>query len=184
MPWSPEFNLPNLLTATRLVLTPFVAMAVANGDCRRALVLLAIAGSTDAADGFLARRYGWQTRTGAYLDPVADKLLLTSLYVCLGLSGFAPWWLIGVVVGRDLLILMMVGVALAFTTMRIFPPSIWGKVSTLVQIVGALALVSVCGFPGVVPAGLVAGIIWLIAVATAWSGLHYVVRGIGMLRNA
>src|SRR5688572_33215575 len=91
---------PNLLTCVRIAMTPWIVVALVQGDCRKALWLSCIAGFTDAADGFLARRFGWSTRLGAYLDPIADKFLLTSLYVCFGIAGIVPGWIVWLVVGR------------------------------------------------------------------------------------
>lgn len=163
---------PNLLTYTRLLLTPFVARQIMAGDCAGALGLVALACGTDAVDGFVARRFGWVTRLGAYLDPIADKLLLTTLFVGLGISGAAPWWLAWLVVGRDLLILGMAAIALAFTRHRDFPPSLWGKISTALQALTALALLIQCAGPEL--GSLTAALVWSTAVATAWSGAHYV----------
>src|SRR5688572_6357044 len=122
--------IPNLLTCVRMALTPWIFYAIVAGSARQALLLCVIAGATDGIDGLIARRYGWVTRSGAYLDPIADKLLLTSVYVAFGIAGAVPVWLVGVVVGRDALILGMVGLGFLFTRVRDFPPSIWGKIST------------------------------------------------------
>lgn len=131
-------NFPNLLTAIRLALTPLIALALLDGKYGRALVLFFVAGVSDAFDGFLARKLGETTRFGAYLDPVADKILLASIYLSLGFAGAMPWWMVGIVFGRDLLILSMVAWGLLFTSVRRFPPSIWGKISTFLQILAAL----------------------------------------------
>ena len=165
------------MTALRLALTPFVVWRFLAGDCRGAAVILLIAGLTDGVDGLLARGTNQVTRTGAYLDPIADKLLLVSVYISLGIVHIVPRWLVSLVVGRDVLILSMALIALVFTRHRDFPPSIWGKVSTGIQILTALVAVAGCmvGYP------LPVFLVWLTAAVTAWSGLHYLVRGIGML---
>ena len=170
-------NLANALTALRLVLTPFVVWRFLAGDCRGAFGLLLVAGLTDAVDGFVARRFGQETRTGAYLDPIADKLLLVSVYVSLGIVGVVPMWLVGLVVGRDVLILAMAGIGLLFMRERNFPPSVWGKLSTAIQILTALVAVVGC----VTGYSLPAVFIWATALATGWSGLHYLWRGIRVL---
>ena len=166
-------NLPNLLTGLRLILVPFIVQALWTGAYRSSLLLLWVAGVTDMLDGYLARRFDWTSRIGAYLDPIGDKLLLVSVYLTLGLRDVIPRWLMWLVLGRDALILAMVAVALLITTVRSFPPSIWGKLSTVVQVMGALIVI--CGhayFPDeshlldriAVPAT---------ALATLASGLHY-----------
>src|SRR5215831_401708 len=120
-------NPANLVTLSRLVFAPFIAHAVLRGRPLEAFVLLIIAGLTDVIDGGLARHFGWSTAAGAYLDPIADKVLLSTVYICLALHGAVPWWFVAVIFGRDLLILASSGAALAFTRMRKFAPSIWGK---------------------------------------------------------
>ncbi|MDQ2944990.1 MAG: CDP-alcohol phosphatidyltransferase family protein, partial [Acidobacteriota bacterium] len=97
-------NLPNLLTIGRLILVPFVIRELWLRDFRLALTLVFVAGATDAVDGFLARHFNSTTRVGAYLDPVADKLLLVSVYVMLAVDAAVPVWLVGMVLSRDVLI--------------------------------------------------------------------------------
>jgi cardiolipin synthase len=167
-------NLPNLLTGARLVLIPFIVQSLWYADYRRSVWLLWVAGVTDLLDGYLARRFQWTSRFGSYLDPIGDKLMLVSVYVTLGLSGTVPRWLMWLVLGRDALILTMVAIALLFTTVRSFPPSRWGKLSTVVQVMGALIIIATRAyFPDRSP--LVEGIVVpATAVATVGSGLHYV----------
>ena len=86
-------HLPNLLTLLRLLLTLPIAWLLLSERFAAALWLFAVAGASDALDGFLARRFGWVSRVGSVLDPLADKLLLVTSYVCLGLSQVLPWWL-------------------------------------------------------------------------------------------
>ena len=102
-------NLPNLLSLARLALAPFVFAAVLAGRDWTALAILAVAAATDVLDGPIARRMHCVTRWGAYADPIADKVLLSSSYVALGIAGLVPWWLVGLIFGRDLLILALAG---------------------------------------------------------------------------
>jgi cardiolipin synthase (CMP-forming) len=177
--------LPNLLSGLRLALTPYVVLALMARDCRRALLIVFFCGMTDGLDGFLARRFRWQSKLGAYLDPLADKFLLVSVYISLALSGLAPVWLVWLVVGRDILILAMAGYALVFTRLRDFPPSIWGKISTMVQIATALALMASCAIPSNFGDQFAQFGIVLTAIVTAWSGIRYALRGIQSLsRNS
>lgn len=173
-------NLPNSLTLLRLALTPFAAAAISTAEYRRALGFLIAAGVTDMLDGFLARRFRWQTRTGAYLDPIADKLLLTATYVALAFSGAIPVWIAGLVLGRDVLILAMAGAALAFTNYREFPPSRWGKMSTAFQVAAAATTVVCLSFPSPALATASKVLLYLAAFWTAWSGVDYLRRGIAM----
>jgi cardiolipin synthase len=172
------FTAPNLVTLLRLLLAPFVAFAILNGFYRRAIVLFFVAGITDVIDGLLARKMGESTRVGAYLDPIADKILLSVIYVSLALVHDIPWWMVAVVFGRDVLILGMAVYGLLFTSIRKFPPSVWGKLSTFFQISAALMVMCArAGIPAPVKLAL-----WLMLIATVWSGLHYAWRGIALLR--
>ncbi len=172
-------TLPNLITFSRFVLAPFAVRAILAREFTLALALFAAAALTDVLDGILARWLKATSRLGAYMDPIADKVLLSASYLALGLEGAAPWWLVGLVFGRDLFILAMAGAALAFTHHRDFPPSIWGKLSTVCQSLAALGLIVSGAFPvwGISTAPL----IWLAAVATVWSGLDYAWRGVRLL---
>ncbi len=173
------FNLPNLVTLARLVLAPFVASDILHGRYAHAIILLFIAGFTDVLDGFLARQLKIATRTGAYFDPIADKILLGLIYISLGAASALPWWMVAVVFGRDILILAMAAYGLLFTSLRKFPPSVWGKISTFLQICAALV---VMGVHAGIPAPLTLSLTLMIA-GTVVSGLHYVWRGVGMLRQ-
>jgi cardiolipin synthase len=175
------FSIPNLFTLLRLLLAPVVIRAILHGDHRLALAVFALAALTDAIDGALARRFRWITVTGAYLDPIADKVLLSGVYLALGLTGTLPWWFVGLIFGRDALILLGGAIALFFTGYRKFEPSVWGKLSTTFQaFTGVWWMVrNVLEVPMADAVGQV--LIWPTAAATAWSGLHY---GWRMLRAA
>ena len=173
------FNLPNLFTLARLVLAPFIASDILRGHYSRAIILLFAAGFTDVIDGFLARRLKASTPAGAYFDPIADKILLSVIYVSLGLAAAMPWWMVAVVFGRDILILAMAAYGLLLTSLRKFPPSVWGKISTFFQIAAALVVMGDrAGIPAPVTLALC-----LMLVGTIVSGLHYMWRGLVMLRQ-
>ena len=173
------FNLPNLFTLARLVLAPFIASDILRGHYSRAIILLFAAGFTDVIDGYLARRLKASTPAGAYFDPIADKILLSVVYVSLGLAAAMPWWMVAVVFGRDILILAMAAYGLWFTSLRKFPPSVWGKISTFFQIAAALVVMGDrAGIPAPVTLALC-----LMLVGTIVSGLHYMWRGLVMLRQ-
>lgn len=171
------FNLPNLFTLARLILAPFIAADILHNRYGRAIVVLFAAGFTDVMDGFLARRLQASTPAGAYFDPIADKILLSVIYVSLGFAAAIPWWMVAVVFGRDLLILAMAAYGLLFTSLRKFPPSVWGKISTFLQIGAALVVMgSRAGIPAPVTLALS-----LMIVGTVVSGLNYAWRGMGLL---
>ena len=176
-------NIPNLLSLVRIVLTPFAVAALVKTEYGSALLIIAIAGLTDALDGWLARTFGWTTAAGAILDPVADKLMLVAVYLGLGFSGLAPVWLVWIVLGRDVLILAFAGLVLLFVGRRKFPPSGWGKASTIIQMLTAVALVSGPAFDWAFLTAAGRGLVWAVAVATVWSGIDYGWRGRRLLRQ-
>src|ERR1039458_4883426 len=128
------FNLANLFTFLPFILVPYVIRALLGGRHGRALALFFVAAVTDVLDGAVARSYGLATRVGAYLDPIADKCLLSGIFLALGATGSVPWWFVAVVLGRDMYILLAVVAVMAVTKFRKLPPSRWGKRSTFAQI--------------------------------------------------
>jgi len=169
-------SLPNLLSISRLALAGPAIHAILIGRWRAAAVLLAAAATTDGLDGLLARRWSTATRLGAYLDPIADKALLSGAFLALGIAGALPWWLVGLVFGRDVLILAGALLAMRLKRRRDFPPSRWGKLSTLIQVLtGGVALLSRAWPEGRLTPAL-AVLVWLAAAATLWSGLDYARR--------
>ena len=97
-------SIPNLITLARILLVPVVVWAIASGQMLFAFLLFLAAGISDAVDGFLAKRFGMTSELGAYLDPLADKVLIVSIYVSLGITEAIPRWLVILVVSRDFMI--------------------------------------------------------------------------------
>ncbi len=176
-------TLPNLFTIVRVVLAPIIISEIVHRRAFSALSLFAVAAATDAIDGYLARHFGAATPGGAFLDPIADKLLLTGVYLALALAGSVPWWLVAVIFGRDVLILVAAGLALATTRLRAFPPSVWGKASTFFQILTAVCALGRDAFGSPLLVALAAGVVWPTLALTIWSGVHYGLRGIQLLRT-
>ena len=180
LPW---INLANLLTLIRLLLVPFVIQAILTRHPMLALALFGAAAITDILDGAAARRLHLATTTGAYFDPIADKLLLSSVFVALAANRTVPWWLVALVLGRDVYILAAAGIFLLFTRIRKFPPSVWGKLSTFVQILTVVVWMTrnwlEISFLDILGAAMV----WICAACTLWSGLHYTWRGIQVART-
>ena len=168
-------HLPNLVTILRMLLVVPLCWLIRDGRYDGALVIAAVAGFSDAVDGFLAKHYGWQTWIGGILDPLADKLLLTAAFLWLAFAGDVPAWLAALVVGRDLVI---VGGAIAYHGLigRFdASPSLISKLTTLVQIVFVLAeLVRLTRWIDV-PDGVRNAAIAVTAAVTIASGVHYVV---------
>ena len=126
---------PNQLTLMRLVIIPFIIINIVDNNYRLALILVVIAGLSDGLDGLLARKLHQQTRLGQYLDPIADKLLLSTLFLVLSIIHRIPWKYTVLVFSRDLCILLTCAVLYATTTIRDFRPSIFGKINTGAQVV-------------------------------------------------
>ena len=176
-------NAANLLTLLRLVLAPFVVKAILDGQHTLALALFCAAAFTDLLDGAAARRFSGPTVAGAYLDPVADKCLLSGVFLALAWAEIVPWWLVAVIFGRDLCILLGVLALMVFTSVRKFPPSVWGKASTFVQIVTAVVWMVRNMRPSAPLDQLAAALLWLAAAVTLWSGIDYALRAVRGLRS-
>ncbi len=171
-------NLANFLTLLRLLLTPLIIFAILNGSHRFALALFVVAAVTDVLDGWAARRLDGRTQSGAYFDPMADKILMSGVFVAFAKAGMAPWWFVWIVLGRDFYILCGVAVFLAATPVRKFPPSVWGKASTFVQILTVTCWLTRDAFPGPALDGIGAVVLWPCIITTVWSGAYYTWRGI------
>lgn len=170
------FTLANQLTLLRLAVIPFFALAILDGDYSWGLGLLLAAGVSDALDGILARSLKQRTALGAYLDPIADKLLLSTAFVVLAIKGNVPWTLSILVLGRDVLIVSIGLVIILAAGFRPFLPSLYGKVCTATQVLTVLLVVLavVVSHPALHWARDV--LLWLTAVLTVLSGVHYAWR--------
>lgn len=139
-------SLPNLITTARIILVPVIFWLLVTGQSELAFYAFLVAGISDLADGYLANNYNWQTELGSYLDPFADKLLIVSIFVALGVSGALPSWLVIAVVSRDFLI--VAGVVLAWLMGRPIPMRPLGvsKANTAAQIVLASVVLADLAF--------------------------------------
>ncbi|HMM67197.1 MAG TPA: CDP-alcohol phosphatidyltransferase family protein [Dokdonella sp.] len=165
-------HLPNLITGFRIVLVWPVFWLISTGRFGSALLLAALAGISDAVDGYLAKHYGWESRLGGLLDPLADKLLLLAGFLALTLIGSVPAWLLSIVIGRDVLIVC--GAVAYHNLIGPFDaqPSRLSKLTTLVQILFVLAELLRLAWVPELPGEL--ALLWLTAALTVLSGLHYV----------
>jgi len=175
-------NIPNLFTLLRLILVPFVIVAILDGNHGRALVLFVCAAATDVIDGATARHFDMTTRAGAYLDPIADKCLLSGVFLALAGARLVPRCFVAVIFGRDLYILFAAGFLLWLTPLRSFPPSVWGKATTFVQISTAVVWMARNVLPLPVLDALSSAILWPCVAFTLWSGIHYTWRGVHLAR--
>ena len=167
------FTVPNQLTFLRLGFLPFFIITIHYRRYDIALAILILAGLTDGLDGILARSLNQKTALGAYLDPIADKLLLSSSFVVLALNHKISWWLATLVLSRDIILLTAAAVILVVVGYRPFPPSIWGKATTALQIllVFAVVLLAVTDWPWLQMLREIIGV--LVAGLTIFSGFHY-----------
>ena len=172
-------NLPNALTLFRILLVPAFLIAVIYGCLATALVLFITAGMTDLLDGVLARRYGHETILGSFLDPVADKLLMTVSFISLAVIGLLPPWLGVLAVSKDLFVVIGTAV-LYFSGQPVAAvPTLWGKQTTFLQIV-TLGLALLFAVIEVDPRVL-GPLFILTGAVTAFSGLHYIISGLRSL---
>ena len=139
-------SIPNLITLGRILLVPIVVWAISSGAMWIAFVLFLAAGVSDGIDGFLAKRFGMTTVLGSYLDPLADKALLVSIYVTLGVSGLLPRWLVILVVSRDVMIVGGVMLSWLVGSPVKMKPLIVSKLNTLAQIVLASVVLGSLGY--------------------------------------
>lgn len=167
-------SIPNIITIVRILLVPVVFWLLVSRHLEVAFFVFLVAGISDAADGFLAKRFGWRTDLGAYMDPVADKLLLVTVFLALGSLGEVPSWLVIAVVSRDLLIIMAFLLAWGLDNPMPVRPFRISKVNTAAQIALAGLVIADGAFAlGWAQARLV--MIWVAALLTVGSLFAYLV---------
>jgi cardiolipin synthase len=172
-PWT----LPNFITLLRLAMLPFFLVAIYNGSFRLALGLFVAAGVSDGIDGYLARRFDMSSALGAYLDPIADKLMMMSSYVFLSISSYPglykiPFWVVMLVVSRDVLLLTVALLLILTGSKQRFPPTWAGKVTTVTMIVNVLIVLCANIWSWPEPPVLIG--FGAVASVTIFSGFHYV----------
>jgi cardiolipin synthase (CMP-forming) len=160
---SSALNIANLLTVLRFCLVPIVVVSIINREWTVALVIFVTAGVTDAIDGFVARHFDMRTELGAYLDPLADKALLVSIYITLAAIGVIPVWIAVLVVSRDIMIVGAVIVSWILDNPVEINPLKLSKANTLAQITFAAAILSMFAFGKPMPVVELGGL----AVVTA-----------------
>jgi cardiolipin synthase len=167
---------PNLLTLLRLIFVPFVIVAIQQQKYAWALAIFVVAGITDLLDGLLARLLQQKTTLGQYLDPIADKLLLSTMFLMLSIAHIIRWPVTIMVFSRDIIILIICTLLYATGTMKVFRPSWFGKANTAIQIVSVpLALIYQITLADWARLGKRWSIYATVALTTI-SGVHYVLR--------
>ena len=165
----------NQITILRLAFVPFFAILVVAQEYRGALAVLTAAALSDMVDGMVARRLKQETPLGVALDPIADKLLMTTAYLTLSFRDALPWWLTILVIGRDVGIIITALLISLVAGYRPFRPTILGKASTVAQVATVFAAVSFRAHVPFVPGRLIELCVYLAAVLTVVSGAHYAI---------
>lgn len=166
-------QIPNIITVIRIISIVPICWLLWKAVYVPALLLLVLAGLSDALDGYLARRYGWFTRLGAVLDPVADKLFVVSVFLVFGLQGSLPWWLVALVIGRDIVIVVGAVLYRWLKGKVVMRPLVISKLNTGLQIfLLGMTLWHMAFAP--LPTWFNLGLQWAVAVTTTLSGTAYV----------
>lgn len=187
---SKVITIPNLLTFMRMALIPVFASLLFYGYSGWSLVVFFIAGISDGVDGFIARRFNQESELGTILDPIADKLLMTTAFIILTLPEVfppvehlpVPFWVTAAVIGRDILIITVAAAINIMTGFTGFKPSWLGKLSTTVQVFAVILILSAAVFPST--GGFYLPIVYIILVALAFlSGFHYIFHIARLMRE-
>lgn len=181
-----NFTIPNLLSLLRMGLIPWFVISILDGDAGRALWIFAIAGITDALDGFIARFWKQQSALGAYLDPLADKLLLVTSYVMLAIPNLRvglliPAWVTALVITRDVVIVVVALVLHLAAGISRFPPSPLSKINTATQVIAIIAVL--LSSRGPLFEASASFFVYLVAAMTLGSGIEYIYRANRMAAN-
>ena len=139
-------SIPNIITLGRILLVPIIVWAIVSSQMEVAFAVFLIAGISDAVDGFLAKRFGMASELGAYLDPLADKALIVSIYVTMGIAGAIPRWLVILVVSRDIMIVSAVILSWLVNNPVTLKPLAVSKLNTVAQILLALVVLASLAF--------------------------------------
>ena len=165
-------TIPNYITIFRFILVPFIVMALLSGYVGAALIGFVVAGVSDGIDGFIARRYNQGSELGAYLDPIADKLLLVSLFVVLGFVKELPVWLVVIFVSRDIFIIGAVLLGAVIGKPLEMHPLLVSKANTAFQIILVAVTLADIAFDFSLT-GIRMVLVWIVALLTAASATAY-----------
>ncbi len=178
-----DLSIPNLITLGRILMVPIVVWAIAQGLMWVAFVLFVAAGISDAVDGFLAKKFSMTTVLGAYLDPLADKALIVSIYLTLGINGYIPRWLVILVVSRDILIVGGIMLSWLIGTPLKIKPLLVSKLNTVAQIAFACMVLGSLGFGLNLPQ-LYLALMGLVAALTLLSVAAYLAEFVRHMNKA
>lgn len=179
-------TIPNILSLARLALVPVFLYFLLTGQDLAALIVLVVSSATDYLDGFLARRLGQITKLGQILDPAADRLYIIATVVGLAVREIVPWWLVAVIVGRDVMIVVLGVVLRSHGHRRALPVHHLGKVATFCLFYALPIIVLAQAFPAVAPVANPVG--WAFALWGAflywWAGFRYVGQTAALVRRS
>jgi len=164
-------TVPNLITTIRIILTPVFVIYLINDDFTLALIVFAICGVTDGADGLVARIFNQKSSLGAFLDPLADKILLVAAFIVLAVREFFPSWLTVLVISRDIMILLGVLILMINRLEIVIKPTIVSKITTCLQFITVIVVLSKDIF--ILPSKFYFALFSITAIFTISSGLHY-----------
>ena len=167
------WTVPNQITLLRLGFLPGFLILIFYERYGWALGVLVLAALSDGIDGLLARRLNQKSELGAYLDPIADKLMLSSSFVILAFKHKIAWWLTILILSRDVLMLMVAAVIILISGYRPFPPSLYGKLTTMFQILLVFTVVAAAAFSAPWLHALIRPLLYVVAGFTVLSGFHY-----------
>jgi len=167
------WTVPNQITLLRLGFLPLFLILIVYEHYRWALLILVLAGLSDGIDGLLARKLNQKSAIGAYLDPIADKLLLSSSFVILAMEKKIAWWLTIMVLSRDILLLVVAAVIILISGYRPFPPSLLGKATTFFQIILVFTAVLAAAYANPVVIEMNRVLAYVVAALTVISGFDY-----------
>ena len=176
-------NLPNLITIGRILLVPVVVWAIASREMQVAFLVFLIAGVSDGVDGFLAKRLDMTSELGAHLDPLADKVLIVSIYLTLGFNGIIPRWIVILVVSRDIMIVGAILLSWLVDKPVTVKPLMVSKLNTAVQIIYAGLVLASFGF-ALDTGWLLTLVMALVAVLTLLSVGFYVAEWVRHMNEA
>jgi cardiolipin synthase len=177
-------NIPNFLSLLRIILVPVIVIFLIQGLYAKALIVFVVAGLTDALDGALARFLNKQTELGSFLDPLADKILLSTSFISLAIFGLIPSWLAVIVISRDFIILLGLLILSMMSVTYEIKPVFVSKITTTLQIATVFfALLLKTVTYDRISYDWIVILSWLTASFTVFSGLIYIIKGIKFINR-
>jgi cardiolipin synthase len=177
-------NIPNFLSLLRIILVPVIVIFLIQGLYAKALIVFAFAGLTDALDGALARLLNKQTKLGSFLDPLADKILLSTSFISLAIFNLIPSWLAVIVISRDFIILLGLAILSMMSVTYEIKPVFISKITTTLQIATVFfALLLKTVTYDIISYNYIMILSWLTGIFTIISGLIYIIKGIKFINR-